>query len=819
MRHPAALAAVAVLGGAALGVQVPAPAASVLTIGTAAAWLCSIASFAWRAERAFAIAITVGFLLAGAALAAHADARAHTTSLRAEVDRRGDLLGARESVLLEGRLREDARPTEYGARLDLAVDMLSLDRAPLFVRGGVRLGVSGELAGESVGEWRAGRHVRLWAQLRQPTIYRNPGGAGADEERRLERQGIALVGSVKSARLVQVIGRGSAAAEAAADVRAFVRSRVWRHVGRRSAQAAGIITAILVGDRAGVSDEVALRLQEAGTYHVIAISGGNIAILAGMLLGLLRLFACPPRIAALITIACLTAYAVIVGDEASVERATAVAVLYLSARLLDHRAPPLNSLAAAAALLVAAAPLVMFDAGFVLSFGAAAALLIGVPRVVSWVRAHSLARDRACPRWLLGLTAMLAATLSAEIALLPVAASWFSRVTFAGFVLNLAAIPLMTVAQMAGIATVSLSALWTWGADRAGDLAWLAAAGLVESARAVELARWLVLRVPAPAAVVVVTYYAAWVAWLAAPRRPSLRRAALMVVALTAAVMVIAPRAPQGWWKAARLRVTFLDVAQGDATLVQFPGGGSLLVDAGGSHEGRFDIGGRIVAPALWRLGVRRLDYLAITHPDPDHAGGAAAIVRDFQPRAIWEGVPVPRDEMRQQLVADAQMRGIEWRVLQTGDRMRVGEVEIVTLHPPPPDWERQDARNDDSLVLDVRYGEVSILLTGDIGFEIERRLGAVLTPAALRVVKAPHHGSATSSSFDLIDAARPALVVISAGRGNPFGHPAASVLERYRAAGVPVLRTDLEGAITVETDGRSIEIVTWTGRRISIGR
>jgi competence protein ComEC len=318
---------------------------------------------------------------------------------------------------------------------------------------------------------------------------------------------------------------------------------------------------------------------------------------------------------------------------------------------------------------------------------------------------------------------------------------------------------------------------------------------------------------------VVVAYYAAWAAWLAAPGRLVIRRSALSLAALAAALMLAAPPAPRAWWTPGPLRVTFLDVAQGDATLVQFPGGGSLLVDAGGSHEGRFDIGGRVVAPALWSLGVRRLDYLAITHPDPDHAGGAVAVVRDFRPRAIWEGVPVPRDELRRQLEVDSRRRGLEWREVRAGDRMRVGEVEIVAVHPPPPDWERQDTRNDDSLVLDVRYGEVSILLTGDIGLEVERRLEAALLPAALRVVKAPHHGSATSSSPDLIATARPALAIVSAGKGNMFGHPAPSVLERYRAAGVPVLRTDLEGAITVETDGRTVEVRTWSGRRMSLGR
>ena len=817
MRHPAALPAFALLAGSAVGALLIPAFIPALAIGLVAAWIASLVSFTRRAGRVFAASVTVGFCLAGAALTADAESRALLPWLRVELERHPGLVGGREPVRLEGRLARDAAPTDFGASLDVEVERVLIDGAAQPARGGVRLSVGGELVAGSIGAWRAGRAVRVWALLREPVSYRNPGNAGANERRRLARQGTTLVGSVKSARMVEVVTKGGRIGELLADGRAYVRAAVARHVGRRSAESAGIITAILIGDRAGLTDEVERRLQDAGTYHVIAISGGNIAILAGVLLTLLRLARCPPRAGAALSIAGLAAYAALVGDEASVVRATLVAVLYLGARLLDHRAPPLNSLGAAAGLILAASPLAIFDAGFALSFGATAAILLGVPRVTAWIRQACERRKRTAPRWLLAAAGLLAATLSAELALLPLSAWWFSRVTFAGLVLNFLAIPLLTVAQLAGMAVLALARVSGWLADRAGDLAWLAAAGLVDSARGVDLAPWLVRRVPAPPAVLMVVYYAGWVVWLAG-RGPALaRRAALSSVAIAGILIVTAPPAPDLTARRGWLRVTFLDVAQGDATLLRFPDGRALLVDAGGTPGGRFDIGGRIVAPALWRLGVRRLEALAITHADPDHIGGALAVVRDFHPRAIWEGVPVPRDAAQRELEADAAARAIEWRQLRAGDRLRVGGVEIRTLHPPPPDWERQQVRNDDSLVLDVRLGDVSILMTGDIGRDVERDLIARLEPASLRVLKVPHHGSATSSTAAFIAAAGPAVAIVSAGKGNLFGHPAQAVLARYRAAGVEVLRTDEDGAITVETDGRSVEITTWTGRRITI--
>jgi competence protein ComEC len=355
---------------------------------------------------------------------------------------------------------------------------------------------------------------------------------------------------------------------------------------------------------------------------------------------------------------------------------------------------------------------------------------------------------------------------------------------------------------------------WPCGrcADLAGGLAALAADGLVSSAGLVQWAPWLTWRLPAPPLWVMGTYYLGWAGLLAARDR-RLRRAALGVTMAAATLVLSAPAAlgdpPRPGW----LRVTFLDVGQGDATLVQLPAGRSMLVDAGGAVGGRFDVGGRVVAPALWRLGVRRLDVLAMTHADPDHAGGALSVVRDFRPRAIWDGVPVPRDELRQVLAAEASAGGIAWRQVQAGDRLRIGPVEIVAAHPPPPDWERQDVRNDDSLVLELRWGDVSIVLPGDVGREVEPAVAARLEPAALRVLKAPHHGSASSSSWTLLDALRPAAAVMSAGRGNLYGHPAAPILARYRAIGAAIFRTDEDGAITVETDGIVVRITTISGR------
>jgi len=328
--------------------------------------------------------------------------------------------------------------------------------------------------------------------------------------------------------------------------------------------------------------------------------------------------------------------------------------------------------------------------------------------------------------------------------------------------------------------------------------------------------------VASPSVWIVVLYYACG-AGLLLVCPPRLRRIAGGGMAAAAAIILIGPP-----WAAdvlaspsAGVRVVVLDVGQGDATAVIFPGGGAVLVDAGGvaaampldgaeDEAGGFDVGQRVVVPALRALGVTRLEALTITHGDPDHIGGVPGVLRSLRPASVWDGVPVPRHAPLRALVDRADALGIGWRTVQAGDAIRIGPVTVRVLHPPLPDWERQRVRNEDSVVLDVRIGHVSIVLPGDIGAEGERAILPLLTPARTVILKAPHHGSATSSTAQLLDALRPAAVIFSAGRNNRFGHPAAAVVERYRQRGVRMFSTAESGAIVIDTDGRTVSVWGW---------
>lgn len=707
-------------------------------------------------------------------------------------------------VWLSGVLHEDAVIDADGARISLDVDRVAVgDRAAPWrsVHGRAQVGVGGTFASGVAAAWVRGRRVTAPVLVKRPQIWRNP-GSPSERWQRL-RRGVDITGSVKSAALVDVTA-GPPWSELGAGVRARVRSTLAAIVGASSRESAGITTAILIGDRTGLDDETVRALQMAGTYHVIAISGGNIAIVVAACLVVLRLVLRSPRVVAALTLVVVLAYGALVGDQASVSRAVTAGAVVLLLQMLGWCAPSLRIFGLAALVVALADPLVVIDVGAWLSFGATLGILL-----FAGPTSQRIARGRHPV--VVGIAAMAAATIAAELALMPISAAVFARVSIAGLLLNFIAIPAMTVTQLAGTAIVLLDGFAPALSRVLGVLAHAGAWALVRSTLLLRVAPWLTWQTPPVSWMWTAAYYAGIVAALTTTRWRIGRRAAVAASALSLIVILWSPAWLSAQPSPGMLRVSMLDVGQGQAIAVQFPTGQSMLLDAGGSASS-FDIGARVVEPALWALGIQRLDWLAVTHGDVDHAGGAPSVLRDMRPREVWEGVPVPRDVRMQSLRARAHDDGAVWRRLATGHNFEVGSVLVEILNPPLPDWERRDNRNDDSVVMRVNFGQVSLLLTGDVERAAEDGLSVDRT-ARLRLLSAPHHGSRTSSTPGLLKRLLPHAVFVSAGRANTFGHPAPDVLARYERLGVEVFRTDLDGAITIETDGRVVFVSTTSGR------
>ncbi len=278
-----------------------------------------------------------------------------------------------------------------------------------------------------------------------------------------------------------------------------------------------------------------------------------------------------------------------------------------------------------------------------------------------------------------------------------------------------------------------------------------------------------------------------------------------------------------------RLRVDFLDVGQGDSILVTMPDGKTLLVDGGGrprldlarsSHETETieaferdarSIGEAVVSEYLWHCGLDRVDYVLATHADADHIDGLNDVLRNFRTKAAIVARTPANDAEFAQFAKSARRAGVPLYTVGRGDTMSFGDVEIEILWPPPVDCEKRLSPNDDSLVMRIRLGAKTILLTGDI----ERHAEAALVSTArvelqADVIKVAHHGSKTSSMHEFVEASAPGLAIISVGRDSPYGHPHAEVVARWRERGAQVLTTGDSGMISVSTNGEDLRVRTF---------
>jgi competence protein ComEC len=751
---------------------------ALVCLALSAAWL-----FYFRKKNTAALAL---ILLAAFSLGALRYSHSHASYSRNPL-RTLQLAGY---VDIEGRLFRSPSRAADGTHLFLKTEKIVRGRTAIPVRGNLRITVAGtDRPGPTdLGRLLAGDRVRVSARLDHRPGFRN-----FDEpflERYLEIQGLHGLAFSKSGLLVERLASGTSFSlrHLASSLRRRFLDKIETFFPDKTtgalSESGSVLEALLLGERGRLEPETSLSLQASGLFHLIAISGAHIAVFSFLLFRLLRLVRLPRRATSILLIFFLVFYATLVEGRASVLRAVIMTILFLAGKLLWRDVRLLNTISLSAFVLLLWNPASLWDAGFQLTFAATLSLILFVPPLL-----------RHLPRLPLRLSELVAVSLAAHLGVAPFLASAFHRVTFSGLVLNLAAVPLMSLIMAVGYIFLPLSVL------HPSLGLWLGAAldvlikVFLFVARLWEEAPFLSYRLPAPPAWVTVLYVLLLLSLLL-PRRIKFQTAVLLGLFLAIfACLVIYPFPAQS---SPGLRVTFLDVGQGDSILVEFPGRKKMLVDGGGLPAGDFDMGESVVSPVLWKKGMKRVDILVSTHAHPDHIGGLAAIARNFRLGEVWEGAG-PK----------ALPASTPWRQVAAGFVRRESGARVEVLHPQASATGGDRVDNETSLVLKITYGRIAILLTGDIGRTTERALIEGGLPLESDVLKVGHHGSNSSTSQEFLLKVRPALVVISAGQGNVLGFPHPAVLERCQRAGARILRTDLDGAVEISTDGQELTVRT----------
>jgi len=787
----------------------------VIALASCAVATGAVAALRWRAAAALGLCAALGFVRGGCGGKPARDAALDGALIDPALDR-----GGREPVRVEGTVLE-AEPRPRGLSVVLRIELL--EPRPGDALHEPRDPPLAMVLVENAPVLARGARIRLFARLREPPRALNPGER--DRRRDLALRGIAYQGSADSA---EVLAPAPRPWQIVADLRARFARRC-AEVCTTPARA-GLVAALGAGDRSLIPPEVEEDLAASGLVHLLASSGLHLAVVALLVrwvakqLWLRGPWATRARAAAVASLCAAPAVAfevLLLGAPWPAIRAGAGAGLALSADLCGRRTDGLTALFVAAAACAALDPAATHDLALQLSVAGVAGMLVladplrdflprPLPRLPAPGRFSEIA-GRVAEHGLRLACATGAATLCTG----PLIAAAFHRVSLAtvaantiGLAPGLLAIPVASLAVpvQALFAPAALPLLWA--ADHLAGLTLLAARGFA----ALPYAR-IVVAAPAPwtallwwAAALLLAGYPAPLGAGSRPRRPAprarLRRALFPVCALlcTGFVHAASPRLSSS------LRVTFLAVGQGDAAVVQLPGGGALLVDGGGDLRGLAppgaDVGSRIVLPALAELGVSRLDAVVLTHPHPDHAGGLFAVLDQLRVGELWVTGEAGPGRLGDLLRERAQARGVPVREPAPGT-VEMGGVRIEILRLG---WHPSRSTNDNSLVLRLVHGSVAVLLAGDVEALAEAELAQSGRDLRADVLKAGHHGSRTSSTDAFLRAARPAHVVFSVGAHNPFGFPHLEVVERAGSLGAATWRTDA-GAVTAVSDGHTVEL------------
>lgn len=666
-----------------------------------------------------------------------------------------------------------------------------------------------------------GDQILVRVKLKKPKGFHNPGGY--DLEDALARDKVYTVGWIKDEDITVLGFKGYPFFRKIYDAREDIRKAIESSLGEESSY---ILQSMVIGEERGLSDEIRDAFMDSGTTHILSISGSHLGLLAFLIYNIIRLsilwlpsnlllrltlYTSPSKIAAFLTMPPVILYTIIAGGQVATIRSLIMILVYLFAILIEREDRLLNSLAFAAIIILLLNPQDLFDISFQLSYGS----ILSIGYVLDWWKGREkspieIEEKGIIPKAKKRLVQYFLVAAAATLGTAPLVAYYFNQFSWVGLFSNIIIIPL------AGAVIVPLGLFSGFLTALSGSIT-LPLSSLID--KSVVIFYWIVkafskipyaaIHLPSPPGLFIGFYYLFLYTILEWKRNKGMRiigaGASLLIIILTIFFLLNKPGG---------MKVSFIDVGQGDSSLIELPDGKRMLIDGGKGPDKGFNAGRRVLAPYLWDKNIKRIDYLVLSHPHPDHMDGLGYIIKNFRINEIW----VNGDESTegyQEFRRLTEEKEIPVSVVKRGDAVFEGDYNIYILHPYPefnPTSPRGEFsnQNNKSIVLKLLYKNRSFLFAGDIEKEAEENLIHLGKWLKADVIKVPHHGGKTSSTEEFLSIARPDIAVVSSGRDNIFHHPNPDVLERYEGMGTKVYRTDSDGAVIIESDGEKLKAETY---------
>jgi competence protein ComEC len=669
-----------------------------------------------------------------------------------------------------------------------------------------------------------GDEIVIRTKLSRPYSFGNPGGFDYPEF--LASQNIRIIGRISSVVHISPLYQNKLWLHKLRyfpeNIRISIRDLISNNL---PAKEAAIYRALLIGDRSGLDKETLEAFKTTGTMHILAISGMHLSLVATLLFlffhsiakrsqYLLLHISCK-KLALLASIPPLCFYALLAGAQTPVIRSLIMVLSFIFAFCIHRQRSPFTTLSFAALLILLINPTSLFTVSFQLSFAAVASLILIFPRLSMFFQ-NSDEKDRNTPltifiktsRWIM---IALLVSITATIGTAPLLILNFNHISTIGPVVNLLLEPLLCLWSLPlGLLAIVIHFFDSQTSVyflQTGAIGIHTATIITDCFQQYDLSTlWL----PTPSPALVILYYLTL--WLCFTKLAFKKTLPLFL-----GITLLFIFSPQSFFQkfSSDSEVTFLDVGQGTASLVSFPGGKKVLIDGGGAFSKRFNVGESVIARYLWEKGITHLDSIVVTHPDADHYNGIPFILKQFNPEILWVNGEDGHDEEYVNLIELAHELGITVRTpLEDEILLQSSSLKLLNINNPFSNnklsSENSLYSNDMSLILQLKGESFSCLFPGDISSRAEHALLKNKTNLESSILLSPHHGSKTSNSEEFLTSVNPQQIVVSAGRFKPLYFPTPELRALCRKLNIPLLITSEMGAITFRQNGRELKYTTF---------